>query len=252
MKNKTGTSAWIIEPTYEKRSDTYMFGAGPVDGDPAFLNSTRAERSGFIGPIFAIYQIAKKFNLRQGKLTMHVDNISSFLQGDPPRPGEGILRHHCGDYDLKQIKKKYTDELEARNTTLDFQHVKAHQDEKKNRPKNKDGTIPPLTQAALLNIDCNAHAELWYEEPQQSRKRMIPHTTIQAYFESNSVINTGKVFDQILRDRHGPILKEYIKKKHEYTKEQFESVDWPSAQAIFRQNTFNQQVRLLWALSTFR
>eukprot|EP00588_Corethron_pennatum_P018615 CAMPEP_0194308888 /NCGR_PEP_ID=MMETSP0171-20130528/5851_1 /TAXON_ID=218684 /ORGANISM="Corethron pennatum, Strain L29A3" /LENGTH=48 /DNA_ID= /DNA_START= /DNA_END= /DNA_ORIENTATION= len=29
---------------------------------------------------------------RQGKLTMHVDNISSFQNGDPPRPGEGALR----------------------------------------------------------------------------------------------------------------------------------------------------------------
>ena len=81
-----------------------MRGADPVDGDPEYINSTRAERSGFIGPIHAIHEIAKKFDLRQGKLTMHVNNISSFQKGDPPRPGEGVLRHHCGDYDLKRIK----------------------------------------------------------------------------------------------------------------------------------------------------
>ena len=105
VKNKQGTSAWIVEPTHKVRSETNMRGSDPVDGDPEFLNSTRAERSGFLGPIFAVHQIAKKFDLRQGKLTMHVDNISSFPQGNPPQPGEGVLRHHCGDCNLKKIKE---------------------------------------------------------------------------------------------------------------------------------------------------
>ena len=244
VKDKKGTSAWIIEPTHITRSETNMSGAGPVDGNPEYLNSTRAERSGFLGPIFAVYQIAKKFELRQGKITMHMDNISSFQQGDPPKPREGAQGHHCGDYNLKKIKQLYTDELKERNITIEFQHVKAHQDEKKNRPKNKDGTIPPLTQAALLNKDCDARAEKCYDETTQSNKRIIPHTSIKVYFESNGVINTGKLFAQILRDQYGPTLKEYIKKKLKFSEEQFESVDWPSAQAIFKQNTFNQQVRI--------
>mmetsp|Transcript_28589 Transcript_28589/g.57106 ORF Transcript_28589/g.57106 Transcript_28589/m.57106 type:complete len:102 (+) Transcript_28589:1875-2180(+) len=76
-----------------------MRGAGPVDGDPEYINSAQAERSGFIGPIHAIHEIAKKLDLRQGKLMMHVNKISSFQKGDPPRPGEGALWNHCGDYD---------------------------------------------------------------------------------------------------------------------------------------------------------
>mmetsp|Transcript_38887 Transcript_38887/g.75828 ORF Transcript_38887/g.75828 Transcript_38887/m.75828 type:complete len:88 (+) Transcript_38887:1118-1381(+) len=87
---------------------------------------------------------------------MHVNNISSFQNGDPPRSGEGALRHHCRDYDLKQLKKQYTDELEERNITIEYCHVKAHQDENRNRVKNKDNSIPPLKQAALLNTDCDA------------------------------------------------------------------------------------------------
>ena len=112
---------------------------------------------------------------------MHVDNTSSFQQGDPPQPGEGALRHHCGDYDLKKIKQIYTDELKERNIKIEFIHVKAHQDETKNRPKNKDGTIPPLTQAALLNIDCDACAEKCYDELPPSNKRILPHTSIQHF-----------------------------------------------------------------------
>ena len=227
-----------------------MSGAGPVDGDPEYINSTRAEKSGFIGPLHAIHAIAKKIDLRKGKLTMHVDNTSSFQNGDPPRPGEGALRHHCGDYNLKRLKQQYTEELAQRNITIEFRHVKAHQDEAWNRAKNKDGNAKPLTQAALLNIDCDARAEQCYEEPfDQSNKRILPHTTIQAYFESNGVINTGKLFEQILRDRHGPILKEYIKKKHAWTEDQFQRVDWPSAQTTFKKNTFNQRVRISKAVN---
>ena len=44
-----------------------MRGAGPVDDDPEFLRFTRAERSGFLGPIFEVHQIANKFDLWQGK-----------------------------------------------------------------------------------------------------------------------------------------------------------------------------------------
>ena len=89
----------------------------------------------------------------------------------------------------------YTNELKEWNITIEFQHVKANQDKEKNRPKNKDGTIPPLTQAALLNIDCDARAEQCYDETTQSNKRIIPHMSVQAYFESNRVINTGKIFE---------------------------------------------------------
>ena len=59
VKDKKGTSEWIIEPTHITRSETNMSGAGPVDGDPEYLNLTQVERSGFLGPIFAVYQIAK-------------------------------------------------------------------------------------------------------------------------------------------------------------------------------------------------
>ena len=37
VKNKTGTSTWVIEPhQINGRSKHYMYGAGPVDGDAEF------------------------------------------------------------------------------------------------------------------------------------------------------------------------------------------------------------------------
>ena len=121
------------------------------------LNKSREKR--ILGPLHAVTLLAKRHNMKQGGITMHVDNIWSFQQGDPPEPGEGTLRHHCRDYNLKQMKKQITDKLEKRNITVTFKHVKAHQDDKRNRTKDKHGNIIPLTQPNLLNIDYDARVE---------------------------------------------------------------------------------------------
>ena len=75
---------------------------------------------------------------------MHVDDLFSLQQGDLPKPREGALQHHCGDYDLKQMKHVTLDRLEKRNITVTFKHVnKAHQDK-----KDKQNNIILLTQPA--------------------------------------------------------------------------------------------------------
>ena len=84
VKNKKGTGAWMVVPkTYQKLSDHSFRGAGPVDGDPDFLHSTRAERSANIAPLYVAWCLAKEYNIMKGKLTMHVDNTASFLDRDP-------------------------------------------------------------------------------------------------------------------------------------------------------------------------
>ena len=104
---------------------------------------------------------------------MHVDNTSSFLDGDPPRQGEGALRHLGGDYDLKQMKKLCGESLELRNIEIEWNHVKAHQDEKKNQKKDKEGKAIPLTQAALINTDCDRRAENFYTHPDEKQKMAV-------------------------------------------------------------------------------
>ena len=179
---------------------------------------------------------------------MHVDNTSSFIQGDPPKPGEGALRHHCGDYNLKQMKQCIMNKLERRNITVKFEHVKAHQDNEKNRTKDKKGNLIPLTQPALLNIDCDERAEDQYSEDDTPQSRVMPHSSIQIYFESNQIINTAKLLQQIITDRHGPKMKQYILTKFDWSSEIFDSVDWESAQAAYKQKTFNQKTRISKAI----
>ena len=132
IKNKKGTEAWMVEPkTYQNHSDHSIRGTGLVDGDPEVLHFTRAERSAFLGPLYVAWRLTEECNLKKGKITMHVDNISSYLDRYPPRQGEGSLWHLGGDYDLKQMKKLCNESLEQRNIKVKWKHVKAHQDEKK-------------------------------------------------------------------------------------------------------------------------
>ena len=78
---------------------------GPVDGDKLTMNSTRAERAGFLGPLSYVSKIVEKYSLKEGSIIMHVGNTSEFNHCAPPQAGEGALRHLCDDYVLKKLKE---------------------------------------------------------------------------------------------------------------------------------------------------
>ena len=105
----------------------------------------------------------------------------------------------------------------------------------------------PLTQAVLMNIDCNAQSEEFYKQPDieqgymnlsQSSQRIIPHKGMQAYFECNGIINTGKLHAQIIRDRHGPKLRKYIMEKFDWDQQQLDQINWAVVQTSFNRKTF--------------
>ena len=109
--------------------------------------------------------------------------------------------------------------------------MKAHQDETKNRQKDDNGEYLPLSQAALLNIDCDKRADEVYVTPYKefrSRAEIIAPEQARAVFVSGGIINTSKLKTQIMRDRHGPPLKEYICRKTNWTEAQFNTVGWPA------------------------
>ena len=69
---------------------------------------------------------------------MHVDNIASFTNFNPPRPWEGPLRYLTNDYDLEQLKAVCDATLDRHNILVILCHVKARQDDNKNRKKDKN------------------------------------------------------------------------------------------------------------------
>ena len=133
VKDKKDTSAWVVESkTHQKHSDHIIRGAGPIGVDQEFLYSTGAESSAFLAPLYVAWSLAEEYNLEKGKIIMHIDNTSLYLDGDPPQQGERSLRHLRGDHDLMQMKKLWDESLEQRNIEVKCNHVKAHQDKEKN------------------------------------------------------------------------------------------------------------------------
>ena len=138
---------------------------------------------------------------------MHIDNIASFTNYGPPRPWEGPLRHLTDDYDLKQLKPVCGTALKRHNISIDWCHVKAHQDENKNRTKDANGDYHPLSQAALLNIDCDKRADKMYTTPHKRyrlKSAILVPELVGAVYKSGGIINTSKLKRQIMKDRHGP------------------------------------------------
>ena len=104
------------------------------------MNSTRAERAGFIGPLMNTLHLAQEHNVSSGALHMHVDNTGSYKKGNAPKMGDGTFRHVISDYDLKLHKSSLEYKLQNdHNIEVVYHHVKAHQD---STPlKNKQGEI---------------------------------------------------------------------------------------------------------------
>ena len=124
---------------------------------------------------------------------MHVDKIASFINCDPPRPWEGPLRHLTNDYDLKQLSSICDEALDRHNISVSWCHVKVHQDDKQNKKKDKNENYPPLSQAAMLNIDCDRRADDAYTTPFESfrpREETIVPEQAGAVFQSGGIINT--------------------------------------------------------------
>ena len=92
------------------------------------------------------------------------------------------------------MKKLCWESLEQQNIEIEWNHVKEHQDEKKNQKKDKEGKVIPPKQAALMNIDCNCRVEDFYTHPdetQQSAAHINPIEPMQIYFKISDRTNVN-------------------------------------------------------------
>ena len=129
-----------------------------MDGHSDFINSTRAERVGFICSLMNTLHIAQEFKITVETLHMNVGNMGSYRKGDAPKMRDSTFKHVISDYDLKLHKSSLEPKLKTdHNIVVEYHHVKAHQDTKP--LKYMKGKVIPLTKAAKLNIICDKMAE---------------------------------------------------------------------------------------------
>ena len=126
---------------------------------------------------------------------------------------------------------------------------------KKNRTKDENGEYHPLSQAALLQIDCDKRADEIYTTSHKNfrpKSAILVPELVGAVFKSGGIINTSKLKRQIMKDRHGPRLQAYIIKKTKWSTAQFLSIDWPAHKRAMRGKTLSQQVTLVKFLHRWR
>ena len=226
VKAGEGTTAWEINTPQD--INTKMYGEGPVDGDPNTMHSTRAERGATVGCLWAITKLAKKYTLKEGECTLHIDNQGSYKQGHIPEKGEGPYRHLTDDYDYKCIRTMLERELKiTHNITINYQWVQGHQDKKPIR--DKEGLPVPLTRAAKINIACDKRAGDYRKNPETDRKPgknpTFP-TAAKVYFVAQNQVNTGNLENQIMTLRHGQKLRKKLQQKFDWTGDTFDKIYW--------------------------
>ena len=102
-----------------------------MNGHSDFMNSTKAERAEFIGPLMNTLHIGQEFKIISGTLHMHVDNTGKYRKGNAPKMGDGTFRHIISDYDLKPHKSSLEHKLKTdHNIVVEYHHVKSHHDTK--------------------------------------------------------------------------------------------------------------------------
>lgn len=239
VKDGKGSHAWIITPGTEEKIKTSIRGSGPVDGHLDHMNSTRAERAGFIGPFMNTLHIAQEFNITTGTLHMHVDNTGSYRKGNAPKMGDGTFRHVISDYDLKLHKYSLEHKLKTdHNITVEYHHVKAHQDT--TPVKDTKGKAVSLTKAAKLNIICDKMAEEERNKPTPGHEpKLNPEMAINTkiYFESKGIVNINKLCVQIHKHTHEDAQIKYLKEKNGWDQHTFDTIDWNAHERAFKSLT---------------
>ena len=99
VKDGKGAHAWIITTPSKDTFPNNIHGSGPVEENVKSMNSTRAERAGLLGPLLNTLGLAQDYQLTEGTLHMHMDNIGAYGKGNAPKRGEETFKHVIQDYD---------------------------------------------------------------------------------------------------------------------------------------------------------
>ena len=119
-EHNAGGAAWYIESL--DRSDLTC-GCTVAPGSPEVQSSARSELMGILGSIMHINYICNRFDIQQGKATLHCDN-------------KGAVNSLNNKHDIIKNSRKHFDFYQSINAALEhspiqwqFLHIEGHQDE---------------------------------------------------------------------------------------------------------------------------
>ena len=256
---KTAAAAWIIAS-----KDHEYVKACFLMTKMGSINSYRAELEGMYRALCHIHQLGLTAN---GPVTQWCDNQGGVIMTDKElKTGTEKMQPEA---DILMAIQHIKDQLPFPVTS---QHVKGHQDTKKSKSagaarkaeesdcdslettestiaKEKEIDASKLKDEALLNIACDALAGEVSEAAIKSPEEMPPTDELMQmpYKGSCAVLRIGDTWvtanyrDAIYRARRGPIAREYIKQRQNWTDDQYDSVNWDIIGQVRKRSNLDRQ-----------
>ena len=203
-------------------------GAGPVDGAPDLLSSTRAELFGISAVLEFIYHfgVFANLNASTSKVILWVDNKAAITKVNRTRKTGARRRRLCHDAD---IICQITDRLDRLPLKIRLQWVKSHQDRKT--------PYRDLDMAGRMNVDADSLAESFrcrmtedtfrpirqgLENPLTAVTLLIDGVRISSHY-SHSIRST------IQKKKH----RSYLQEKHKWSDTDWQAIDLAALKSAF-------------------
>ena len=203
--------------------DNAITGDAVTPGHPDTISSLRSEQYGALATLVILLAIEWKYSVEStGYLLIHIDNMEVVN-----RTKYGVTESMSAeklaktDFDVWKETHRLTEML---NTTICAKWVRGHQDQHLNEHQ---GGVGPMPMEAHYNIQMDRRAD-------QRRRNSVwtlptlPMTSDEASLVINGAFITTKIDKFITLAMTANPLKEYIKKKNNWTDSTFDSVDWTS------------------------
>jgi hypothetical protein len=78
---------------------------GPVDGHPDLVTSYRAELSGIVATLYAVYRICQFYNISAGAMILYCDNKGALTNAFKPIK-HGITPYFRTDHDMIEFPNR--------------------------------------------------------------------------------------------------------------------------------------------------
>jgi hypothetical protein len=203
-------------------------GAGPVDGAPDLLSSTRAELFGIAAALELLYQfcVFAKLSASTSKVILWVDNKAAITKVNRTRKKGAKRRRLCHDADIIcQIK----DRLDRLPLKIHLQWVKSHQDRK--TPYND------LDMAGRMNVDADSLAESFRSRMTEDtflpiRQGLENHLTAVTLMIDGVRISSHyshTIRSTIQKKKH----RSYLQEKHKWSDTVWQAIDLDALKSAF-------------------
>ena len=191
--------------TLETKNETYrIFGAAPVDVDPAEATSNRAELCTVLAMAVLISEIAKFFHIQSASISLFCDNAEAIRH--PEIKNRTYSKYAKRDMDLKLAMQHV---IKNSPVKIAFQKVEGHADDK------TGFSYEAACQEVRRNIDMDEQAKKFLRQPPErytptSSALMFPGQIVQ--LQTKGIPQTGNLRDRLPFHSHEPALKNRIGK----------------------------------------